>query len=57
MRLGRRPLVHSSFCTPCRPVGLEPGFLDVDIDGREVPLPDDASLVGRWFEGKMLFVT
>jgi hypothetical protein len=33
------------------------GFLDYDAQGREIPLPDAARLVVRWFNGKMLFVT
>jgi hypothetical protein len=33
------------------------GNLGYDSRGREIPLPDDARLVTRWFNGKMLFVT
>jgi serine/threonine-protein kinase len=33
------------------------GFLDYDEEGREVPLPDAARLMVRWFNGKMLFVS
>jgi len=32
------------------------GFLDYDEDGREIPFPDDARIVVRWFRGKVLFV-
>jgi serine/threonine-protein kinase len=33
------------------------GHLGYDDDGREIPLPGEARLVTRWFNGKMLFVT
>ena len=33
------------------------GNLGYDETGREIPLPDGARLVVRWFNGKMLFVT
>jgi hypothetical protein len=32
------------------------GFLDIDEDGREVPIPRSARLMVRWFRGKVLIV-
>lgn len=32
------------------------GFLDYDEDGREVPMPDEARIVVRFFRGSILFV-
>jgi serine/threonine-protein kinase len=33
------------------------GFVEYDRQGREIPLPDEARLLVRWFDGKILFVT
>lgn len=33
------------------------GFLDYDDEGREIPIPDDARIVVRWFGGKFLIIT
>ena len=33
------------------------GHLGYDESSREIPLPDDARLMTRWFDGKILFVT
>jgi serine/threonine-protein kinase len=33
------------------------GFLDYDQSGYEIPLPEDARLLVRWFNGKILFVS
>ena len=32
------------------------GYLDHDEEGREIPLPEDARLVSRWLNGKILVV-
>lgn len=32
------------------------GFLEIDENGDEIPLPDDARLVTRWLQGKILLV-
>ena len=34
----------------------EQGYLRLDADGREVPLPSDSRLVTRWLNGKVLIV-